>query len=104
MTIPRITAAAAAFIALVAFKTTGASAPPETYDASETHHLSGLTAKITTSDGKSRVVTLDGVGGSASICSRTAIKGNTDGHILARNWLDAIASIKDTTQSSTSRT
>jgi hypothetical protein len=78
----------------------GATARPETYDVAETNHLSGLTAKITTFDGASRIVTVDGVGCTASICSRTAIKGNTDGHILARSWLDAIVFIKDTTENS----
>ena len=48
----------------------------------------GQTAKITLADGTTRTARLEGVGCSASICSRTAIDGTP---------LGSIAAIKDTT-------
>jgi hypothetical protein len=59
-------------------------------------HAYQLGARITLRRGTTRTVTLQGVGCSQSICSRTAIKGR-DGHELVREWLDSLAEIKDTT-------
>jgi len=48
-------------------------------------------------DGSKRVARLEGVGCSASICSRTLIKGRAGRETLVKTWLDSIAAIKDTT-------
>jgi hypothetical protein len=42
---------------------------------------------------------LEGVGCSASICSRTVIKSNAGSDSLVKTWLDSIAAIRDTTAS-----
>jgi hypothetical protein len=60
-------------------------------------HSSGLTARITLPDGTIQMAKLEGLGCSASVCSRVAIKGKTDGGSVSF-WLDTIAAIKDTTQ------
>jgi hypothetical protein len=62
-------------------------------------HLSGLTARITMADGTSRMAKLEGMGCSASICSRTAIKSRADSESIVKTWLDSIAAIRDTTAS-----
>jgi hypothetical protein len=56
----------------------------------------GLTAKITMADGTVRMAALEGVGCSASICSRVAIKGKAEGAAVTTP-LDSIAAIRDTT-------
>jgi hypothetical protein len=61
-------------------------------------HLSGLMARITLPDGTIRMARVEGLGCSAAICSRVAIKGKTDGDSLVRFWLDNIAAIRDTTE------
>src|SRR6266566_5049437 len=60
-------------------------------------HLSGLTARITMRDGAMRVARIQGVGCSASICSRTLIKGKTDRESVVTTWLDSISAIRETT-------
>jgi hypothetical protein len=62
-------------------------------------HLSGLTARITQRDGITRVVRIEGVGCSASICSRTLIKGKTDPESVVKTWLDSISVIQEMTSS-----
>lgn len=61
-------------------------------------HKSRLTAKITLPDGTIRMAKIEGLGCSASICSRVAIKAKADGDSLATFWLDSIAAIRDTTE------
>jgi hypothetical protein len=61
-------------------------------------HLSGLTARITLPDGTIRMARVEGLGCSAAICSRVAIKGKTEGDSLVTFWLDSIAAIKDITE------
>jgi hypothetical protein len=61
-------------------------------------HLSGLRARITLPDGAIRMATIEGLGCSASICSRVSIKGKAGGDSLVSYWLDGIASIRDTTE------
>jgi hypothetical protein len=58
--------------------------------------LWGLTARITMSDGTTRTATFEGVGCSASICSRVAIKGRANGTPVTIR-LDSIAAIRDAT-------
>lgn len=65
--------------------------------ASAPGHLSGLTARITLPDGTIRMARIEGLGCSAAICSRVAIKGRAEGDSLVRFWLDGIAAIQDTT-------
>ncbi len=60
-------------------------------------HLSGLTARITMADGTSRTARLEGVGCSASICSRTTIKGKGESDSLVTSRLDSLSAIRDTT-------
>jgi len=91
-TVLRITILAAALLSPITFAVRGASEP-----SGNQGHLSGLAAKITMADGTSRTARLDGVGCSASICSRTFIKGRAGNEPPIRAWLDSIAAIKDTT-------
>jgi hypothetical protein len=91
----RIGYIAIGLLAPVAFTMRGASAPP----AVEQGHLSGMTAKITLPDGATRSVKLEGVGCSASLCSRTAIKGKGEHDSIVRTWFDTIAAIRDATDS-----
>jgi len=60
-------------------------------------HLSGLTARITMRDGTIRIARIQGVGCTASICSRTLIKGKTDRERAVTAWLDSISAIRETT-------
>ena len=76
-----------------AFTMSGASGPPP----AEQGHLSGMMAKVTQLDGVTRTVKLEGVGCSASICSRTAIKGKAAHDSIVKTWFDSIAAIRDTT-------
>jgi hypothetical protein len=61
-------------------------------------HTLGLTAKITLPDGTIRMARIEGLGCSASICSRVAIKGKAGGDSLTTIQLDSIAAIRDTTE------
>jgi hypothetical protein len=96
----RIGAIATLLLAVIPFTRNAASrslpaldADPQTASA----HLSGLTAKITTRDGATRTVKLEGVGCPLSICSRTAIKAKTGADRVVRSWFDCLAAITDTT-------
>ena len=94
----RIGSLTACFLAIVPF-TTGASAPTSGPDVEQPAQVrpSGLMTRITMRDGATRTVELEGVGCAQSICSRTAIKANTEGGSLARTWFDSLAAIRDTT-------
>src|ERR1017187_3106844 len=87
----RIISLAIALLSRAAFVVRGGAREPS--DARH-GHLSGLAARITMADGSGRVARLEGVGCSASICSRTLIKGRTDRETLVKTWLDFIAAIK----------
>jgi hypothetical protein len=52
---------------------------------------SQLTAKLTLPDGASRLVKVDGVGCTRSICSRTHLKGGAEGNSAATLAPDSIA-------------
>ena len=80
----RIAVLAAAVLAPVTIATKAAEAPSE-------GHRTGLTAKITLRDGTIRTATLDGLGCTAAICSRTVVKGNGG---LIHAWLDSLAAIQ----------
>jgi hypothetical protein len=56
--------------------------------------LWGLTARITMTDGTTRTATFEGVGCSASICSRAVIKGKANGTPVTTR-LDSIAAIRN---------
>ena len=60
-------------------------------------HISGLTAKITMADGTNRTARFEGVGCSASICSRTVIKAEGEDKSPVSTWLDSLSAITDTT-------
>jgi hypothetical protein len=90
----RIIILAVALLSPVTFAVRGASEPSEDRQG----HQSGLTARITMADGTSRMARLEGVGCSASICSRTTIKSKAERESV-KTWLDSIAAIRDTTAS-----
>ena len=94
MTDPKVSCIAALLLIPAAFAMKEASASATQVGQG---HLSGLTARITLPDGTIRLATI-GLGCTASICSRVAIKGKADGDALARFWLDSIAVIRDTTE------
>jgi hypothetical protein len=54
-------------------------------------HRSSLRAKVTMSDGTARLITLQGVGCSESICSRVRAKDTKADDV----WLDGLASIRE---------
>ena len=60
-------------------------------------HLTRLSVKITAKDGRTRIIKLEGVGCTASICSRTMMKAKAEQDVLAKLWLDGITAIRDTT-------
>jgi hypothetical protein len=76
--------------------TIGAASAPS---ATEEGHLSGMMTRITLPDGATRTVKLEGVGCTASICSRAAIKGKAERESIIKTWFDTIAAIRDTTDS-----
>jgi hypothetical protein len=84
---------AAALLSPATFFVRGASEPFEDRQG----HLSGLTARITMADGTSRMAILEGMGCSASICSRAVIKSKAESESTVKTWLDSIAAIRDTT-------
>ena len=89
----RFISLAVALLSPMTFVVGGTSEPSEDRQG----HLSGLTARITMADGTSRMARLEGVGCSASICSRTVIKSKAENESLVKTWLDSIAAIRDTT-------
>jgi hypothetical protein len=84
---------AAALLSPATFVAHGASKPSEDRQG----HGSGLTARITMADGDSRMARLEGMGCTASICSRTVIKNKAGSESLVKTWLDSIAAIRDIT-------
>ena len=72
-----------------------------TLSALEQGHGSGLVAKITMPGGAVRTVKLEGIGCPTGMCSRTRIKGKAADDSLESVWLDAIASIRDSTETHT---
>lgn len=79
-----------AALAMTAFVGAGVSGSPPS-------HVAGLSVKITAQDGRTRIIRLDGVGCTASMCSRTMMKAKAERDALAQLWLDGIAAIRDTT-------
>jgi len=76
-----------------------ASFAPASAAGEEAQHASSLTAKITLLNGASRTVALEGVGCTASICSRVAVDSRKPGDpVITKTWLDSIATIKDVTK------
>jgi hypothetical protein len=61
-------------------------------------HRPGLMARVISADGTNQTVMLNGVGCSASICSRVVIRGKSESGVPLRTRLDSIASIKETTE------
>ncbi|MBZ5673386.1 MAG: hypothetical protein LAP61_04000 [Acidobacteriia bacterium] len=60
-------------------------------------HRSGLTARVTSADGTSRSIKLEGVGCTESMCSRVFIRSKSANGVPLQIWLDSVASIKDST-------
>jgi len=89
----RSTCLAIALLVPAAFTMRGSSELAQVRDG----HVSGLNARITLPDGRTRAVKLEGVGCSASMCSRTAMRATAELNSTARIWLDRISAIKDTT-------
>jgi hypothetical protein len=86
---------ALALVTPAGFTMRGASRLPQI----EEGHASGLMAKISMSNGMTRTVRVEGVGCTASLCSRTAIRSSGEHDSTVKTWLDTIAAIKDTTPS-----
>ena len=62
----------------------------------EKGHRSSLTAKLTLLNGNSRMVTVEGVGCTAGMCSRVSLNsGKLGDPVVSRTWLDGISAIKD---------
>jgi hypothetical protein len=59
-------------------------------------HGSGLTARVTSADGTSRTIKLEGVGCTESMCSRVFIRSKSASGAPLQTWLDSVASVKDT--------
>jgi hypothetical protein len=57
----------------------------------------GLKAKITLLNGETHTMKIEGVGCTASICSRTVLKGKDDHDAMVTTPFDSVAAIKDTT-------
>ena len=57
-------------------------------------HQSGLMARVIFLDGTDRVIKLDGVGCSESMCSRVFIRSTGEGGEPLRTWFDSIASVQ----------
>jgi hypothetical protein len=64
---------------------------------------SGLTARITLLDGATHTMKFEGVGCSASMCSRTVLKGRSDRDAMVSTPFDSIATIKDTSGGATGK-
>jgi hypothetical protein len=89
----RVVCLASALASSAAFAIPGASSPAEAAPQSSAR----FTARITMADGRSRVGTLEGIGCSASICSRTGLKGRDRKNSLVNTRFYAIRAITDTT-------
>jgi hypothetical protein len=79
-------------VAAIAFVCVVASAgPASTTPRDEGGHRSSLRARVTMTDGIARTITLQGVGCTASLCSRVRARA------LEREsvWLDGLASIRE---------
>ena len=78
-------ASIAAVLSVPAIRVGGATLPAQVEG-----HQSGIAARVVDSTGKVRDVRLDGAGCTETMCSRVFLMTNT-----GRLWLDAIASIKN---------
>ena len=58
-------------------------------------HATGLKARVTLQDGTNRIVTLDGFGCPASICSRLFVEGRANDGSTAKIWIDGLSAIRD---------
>ncbi len=59
------------------------------------NHLPGFTARIAFPNGAIRTAEIQGVGCSATICSRVFINAKESSPLPVKIWLDSIAAIKD---------
>ena len=66
-------------------------------EAAESGHSRGLAARVTMRDGTVRQARIEGVGCTAALCSRTAIKGASSGNTIVATWFDSLAAIRETT-------
>jgi len=83
-------------VALVCQITLTSAGSTQLPGAGEGHH-SGLLATVTAADGTIRTVKLEGVGCSASMCSRSLIKIKNERNSVESVWLDRISEIRETT-------
>lgn len=95
----RVGSIAACLLAVIPFTNgaRGASSAIDVLGQSTEGHVSSLVARITMHNGATRMVKLEGVGCSQSICSRTAVQAKTASDTLVRTWFNSLAGIKDTT-------
>jgi len=76
-----------------AFRTGAANLPSQVEG-----HRSGLTARVTATDGTSRTIKLEGVGCTESMCSKVFIRSKSANGAPLQTWLDSVASVKDTSE------
>jgi hypothetical protein len=99
MTIFRIGCITVILIPVLTIAGTNGPSPLKDTGGQASHgHRTGLTARVISTDGLSRTVTLEGVGCSESMCSRVFIQSTSDSGARVQTWLDSIESIKDTTE------
>jgi len=84
----------AMILLIPALKSGGANLPSQVEG-----HRSGLTARVTSADGTSKTIRLEGLGCTESMCSRVFIRTKSESWAPLQTWLDSVASIKDTTAS-----
>jgi hypothetical protein len=72
---------------------------PASSTSEEKLHTSSLSARLTLLNGETRTVALEGVGCTASMCSRVAVTSEKSGDAeITRTWLDSISAIRDVTK------
>ena len=82
---------------LVCFTAAGRGEPVNTNGKARQQqeiHTPGFVARITLHNGTTRTANVQGVGCSATMCSRVFIAAKEDSPVITRIWLDSIASIK----------
>ena len=91
----------AMILMLPAFNRGGSAKEPERDNAQG--HRSGMTARLTSADGSSRMVKLEGVGCNESMCSRVFLRSTGEQGQPLRTWFDSVASIRTTTQNASQK-
>lgn len=86
------------WLCLALTMTIGVSATEFGKPLTRDRNANGFPARIILPNGEAKTVELQGLGCSASICSKVFIRTKQDNHTTAQIWLDSIAAIKDVHQ------